>query len=59
MKQYEIYFTIYGKHLKTTVFAESEELAYETIRNNLVFHKNRTKVLGDPLEDLKNIFGFK
>lgn len=58
MKQYEVYFTIYGKHLKTTVFAESEELAYEAVRNNLVFHKNRTKVR-DNVEYLKNIFGFK
>ncbi len=58
MKKYEIYFTLYGKNLKTTVFAESEELAYETIRNNLVFHKNRTKVR-DNVEYLKDIFGFK
>ena len=58
MKQYEIYFTLYGKNLKTTVFAESEELAYETIRNCLIFHKDRTKV-SNPLEDLKDIFGFK
>ena len=58
MKQYEIYFTIYGKNLKTTVFAESEELAYETVRNNLIIHKNRTKVRDD-VEYLKNIFGLK
>ena len=58
MKQYEVYFTIYGKHLKTTVFAESEELAYETVRNNLVIHKDRTKVR-DNVEYLKSIFGFK
>ena len=58
MKQYEIYFTLYGKNLKTTVFAESEEDAYEAVRNNLVFHKNRTKVR-DNVEYLKNIFGFK
>ena len=59
MKQYEVYFTIYGKHLKTTVFAESEELAYKQVRDCLIIHKDRTKVLGNPLEDLKNIFGFK
>lgn len=59
MKQYEIYFTIYGKHLKTTVYAESEEDAYEAIRKKIVFHKNKTRVLDDSLEYLKNIFGFK
>lgn len=58
MKQYEIYFTLYGKNLKTTVFADSEELAYETVRNNLVFHKDRTEVR-DNVEYLKSIFGFK
>lgn len=58
MKQYEVYFSLYGKHLKTTVYAESEELAYDTVRSNLVIHKNKTKVRDD-LEYLKNIFGIK
>jgi hypothetical protein len=58
MKQYEVYFTIYGKHLKTTVMAYSEEDAYRQVRERLIIHKDRTKV-SDPLEDLKNIFGFK
>jgi hypothetical protein len=59
MKEYEIYFSIFGKHLKTTVYAESEEDAYEAIRNKIVFHKDKTKVGDDPVEHLKNIFGFK
>jgi len=63
MKEYEIYFSIFGKHLKTTVKAYSEEDAYEMIRDkivfNIIFHKERTKVKDNSVEFLKNIFGFK
>lgn len=59
MKEYEIYFSIFGKNLKTTVVAYSEEDAYEMIRDKIVFHKERTKVKDNPVEFLKNIFGFK
>lgn len=59
MKQYKIYFSLFGKHLKTTVYAESEEDAYEAIRKKIVFHKDKTIVGDDPVEHLKNIFGFK
>lgn len=59
MKQYEIYFSLFGKHLKTTVYAESEEDAYEAIRNKIVFHKAKTKVGYDPVDYLKSVFGFK
>ena len=39
MKNYEVYFEIYGKRMKTTVLAESEESAKTVIRNKVVFHK--------------------
>lgn len=59
MKEYEIYFSIFGKHLKTTIMAYSEEDAYEKIRDKIVFHKERTKVKDNTVEFLKNMFGFK
>ena len=39
MKNYDVYFEIYGKRLKTTILAESEEKAKEIVRNKIVFHK--------------------
>ena len=42
MREYEIYFSIFGKNLKTTVMAYSEEDAYE-IRDKIVFPQKRTK----------------
>lgn len=59
MKEYEIYFSIFGKNLKTTIMAYSEEDAYERVRDKIVFHKERTKVKDNSVEFLKNIFGFK
>lgn len=59
MREYEIYFSIFGKNLKTTVMAYSEEDAYEMIRDKIVFHKKRTRVKDNPVEFLKNTFGFK
>ena len=59
MKEYEIYFSIFGKHLKTTIMAYSEEDAYERVREKIVFHKEKTRVKYDPVEFLENVFGFK
>lgn len=59
MKEYEVYFSIFGKHLKTTIMAYSEEDAYAKIRDKIVFHKERTKVKDKSVEFLKNIFGLK
>ncbi len=59
MKEYEIYFSIFGKHLKTTIMAYSEEDAYDMVRDKLIFYKSKTKVKENPVEYLKNIFGIK
>lgn len=39
MKNYIIYFEVYGKKMKTTVFAGSEESAKDIVRSKVVFHK--------------------
>ncbi len=57
MKIYIIYFTIFGKHLKTAVKANSEKDAQQFIRNNIVFHNSKTEIREDPVEYLKNMFG--
>jgi hypothetical protein len=39
MKNYKIYFEIYGKRLVTTVSAENQEHAKQIIVNKIIFHK--------------------
>jgi hypothetical protein len=56
MKEYDVYFSIYGKKLKTTVLARNEGEAMEYVRSKLLFHKITLKQ-DDHLEQLKNILG--
>ena len=39
MKTYTLYFTLFGKRMKTTVDANSKQEAKEAIRNKIVFDK--------------------
>ena len=39
MKDFDVYFVIYGKRLKTTVQAEDELKAKEIIRSKIIFDK--------------------
>ena len=57
MNTYVIYFSIFGKHLKTAVKANSEKEAQQFIRNKIVFHESKTEIREDPVEYLKNMFG--
>ena len=58
MKEFTVYFEIYGKKMKTTITAESEIEARISIRNSITFHK---VVLSEDstLRNLKDIFGIK
>jgi hypothetical protein len=60
MGKYTICFEIYGKKLKTTVIATTEEEAKEIIKSKIVFHKI-TKEKYDYYQDipdvLKDLFG--
>ena len=58
MNEYEIYFSLFGKNMRTTVTARSEDEAYEIVRNKIVFHKGKTR-LRDNADRLMNIFGMK
>jgi DUF438 domain-containing protein len=39
MKNYTIYFEIYGKKMKTTVMAKTEDEAKELVKGKIIFHK--------------------
>ena len=54
---YTIYFSIFGKNLKTSVKAGSEREAQQIIRDKIIFHESKTEIREDPVEYLKNMFG--
>ena len=56
MKQYTIYFELFGKKMKTTIEANSEVEAKNKLKEKIIFHKIDEY---DPLDFLKNILGFK
>lgn len=61
MKKYEILFEVYGKKLKTTIEANSEEKAKEIVKNKIRFDKItelRTKD-DDILDQMMGMFGMK
>ena len=39
MKNFTIYFEVYGKKLRTTIMAENEENAKQIIKDKIIFHK--------------------
>ena len=57
MNTYVIFFTIFGKHLKTVVKANSEREAQQIIRDKIIFHENKTEIIDDTVEYLRKIFG--
>lgn len=59
-KQYEVWFEVYGKKMKTTVLAKHEIEAKELIRKQIIFYKVEESKPTDPGVDfLKGIFGMK
>ena len=63
MKTYEILFEIYGKKLKTTIEANSEEKAKEIVNNKIRFNKiTELKSNNNDngiLDQMMNMFGMK
>ena len=39
MKEYEIYFEVFGKKMKTKVYGENEEKAKKQVLSKVIFHK--------------------
>ena len=59
-KQYEVWFEVYGKKMKTTVLAKHEIEAKELIRKQIIFYKVEESKPTDPGVDfLKGIFKIK
>ena len=58
MKEYEIYFELFGKKLKTKVTAKSEVEAKEKIKSKIIFHKvkENQKDITEIMKDIFNIF---
>ena len=58
MNKYLIYFEIFGKKMKTEIFAASKEEAKRKMKEKIIFHK--IEKISDPTVDyLKNIFRIK
>ncbi len=54
MKNYDVYFELFGKKMKTKVLAESEVKAKEEVKNKIIFHKV-AKVKDDAFNDVTDI----
>ena len=66
MENFDVWFEIYGKKLKTTVCAETEKDVQNIIKNKIVFHKIEKIPIFKPnpnndktFEDLLDMFGMK
>ena len=59
--KYTVYFEIFGKKLKYTVKADSEEDAKYKIMGKIIWHKITTENMyeSDEVERLMNMFGMK
>jgi len=55
MKDFEVCFEIYGKKMKTTVYASNETAAKKIIMEKIIFHKVVEKV--DDNKDIKDFMG--
>lgn len=55
MKSYTLWFELYGKKMKTTVDAYTEEDAIKIIKNKIIFHKiEKQKTVTDDITDAFN-----
>lgn len=70
MKEYDVYFEIYGKKLKTKIVADSTKQAMQIVKDKIIFHKiiaTKDNIFTsedndepiDQLEHLKNMLGIK
>jgi hypothetical protein len=51
MKNYIVYFEIFGKKMKTKILAESKEKAEQQVKDKIIFHK----VVIDEQDDFNKI----
>ena len=58
MNKYVVYFTIYGKKLKTTIYANNKKDAMDIIKEKIIFDNivEVDSINNDMLNNLKNLF---
>lgn len=62
MNEYVVYFELFGKKMRTTVWATDADTAKYQIMNRIIFHKvvsKEEKDFGDFLDSFLNGFGIK
>lgn len=61
MREYTVYFELYGKKMKTEIFAKDKNDAMMKIRQKITFHKiSETKSNKDDVFDnIMNLFNMK
>jgi len=60
MKEYTIFFELFGKKMKTTIHALSEERAKERLKEKIIFHKVeevKKKSKGELIDEITKMFG--
>lgn len=55
MKNFEIFFELYGKKMKTIIVANNETDAKKNVQDNIIFYKIIEKV--DDKKDIKDFMG--
>lgn len=58
MKEFEVYFEIYGKKMKAVVEARDPQDARRIVQGKIVWHKVVEVPPEDPVDHLKKMFGF-
>lgn len=51
MKKITVYFELFGKKMKTEVFAENNTQAMNVVKNKIIFHKFEEEKIKNPIED--------
>lgn len=51
MKDFIIYFELYGKKMKTTIPAQTEDQAKQILKDKIIFHKVQEKEKYNPVDD--------
>jgi hypothetical protein len=60
MKNYTVYFEIYGKKMKVEIKASTEALAKMMVKNDIIFHAiipDTAEMENDQLEKIKKALG--
>lgn len=56
--KHTVYFELFGKKMKTVVFAESKEHATQMITDKIIFHKIEAEPIDDFERFINHIFSF-